>query len=556
MNRPDILSLTEEDLIRASSIGIVKRAKREFASTSASASIDGDCVMVQWEDGITCRFPPASSVRGICSCAADEICRHLVRSVLFLFQHKDDIAESREKFPSPAIDQQRTVDELLSLPENEFQTRIGKQQLQKARRAIKGSVDATVLDPTERIISFPRIGVEVRFPPGGSIESALCTCQEPMPCTHILPALLILRGEGARPPRTENQAVSEMLIRKSLRRVRELLHELFHAGMDGVSLAWCDAVRTTALEIEKEGLVIPAELLMTLSREIESELTGESPFHPATLRTTLAKLWARILLSDRERALPLSGGDLIDRPRAHYWKGGPARLAGVGLRAWQSDRIRGITLFLMDERTGEIVSTGTGRPIERNHSALSLASHATLFGEMTPIELLGHVLECSSIRLTDNGKVLLGEGATCEISRNPLSWSDIVNRDGIARWSMLSDILKREYPSLLSHRRDKLYWFKPSSWKEAVLTINHQSLEWPMIDSDGRSLPLIYTYSNERASSFKSLKHFAATSSPVAALGILRFQGGQPRVEPITILYSSANRLGAYSIDIERPVGR
>ncbi|MBX9653699.1 hypothetical protein K2Y11_08790 [bacterium] len=554
MNRPDILSLTEEDLIRSSSVGMVKRAKREFASTSASASIDGDGVVVHWQDGITCRFPPACSVRGICSCPADEICRHLVRSVLFLIQHKDHIADSREKL-TPAKEQQPTVDELLSLPENEFQTQIGKQKLQKARRAIKGNVDATVLDATERIISFPRIGVQVRFPPGGSIESALCTCQEPTPCTHILPALLILRGEGTS-PLTQDDTVNETLIRNSLTRVRQLLHELLRAGIDGVSLAWCDAVRTTALEIEKEGLVIPAELLTTLSREIESELTGESPFHPHVLRTTLAKLWTRIILSDRESTLPFSGGDLIDRPRAHYWTGGPARLTGVGLRAWQSDRIRGITLFLMEERTREVVSTGTGRPIERNHSTLSLASHAALFGETTALEMLGHVLECSGIRLTDNGKVLPGEGATCQISRDPVSWSEIVDRDAITRWSMLSERLKRDYPSLLSHRRDKLYWFKPTDWNEAVLTINHQSLEWPMIDSDGQTLSLIYTFSNERAHSFKSLKRFASTSTPVALLGILRFQAGQPRVEPVTILYSSGNRVEAYCIDLERPVGR
>lgn len=555
MNRPDILSLTEQDLVRASNAGILKRAKREFESTSANAFIDGETVVVQWEDGITCRFPPASSVRGDCSCPADEICRHLVRSALFLIEHKDDIALAAKKLATPANDQKPTVDELLSLSQEDFEKQLGKQKIQKARRAIKGNVEARVLDATERIISLPRIGVEVRFPPSSSLESAICNCHEHPPCTHILPALLILRGEGTHSPK-EDQLVEEIVVRQSLDRVRNLLRELLHAGIDGVSLAWCDSVRTTALEIEKEGLVIPAELLMTLSREIESELTSESPFHPHTLRTTFAKLWVRMKLSNRDSKLPISSGDLIDRPRAHYWATGAARLAGVGVRAWQSEKIRGITLYFIEERTREIVSTGTGRPIDRNHSTLSLASHAALFGEATALELIGHVLECSGIRLTDNGKVLLGEGATCEISMNPVSWNEIIERDGITKWSMLSEMLKREYPSLLSHRRDKLYWFRPKAWDEAVLTINHQALEWPMIDSDGRKLHLIYAYSRERAHSFKSLKHFAATSSPVGVLGILRFQAGRPRVEPVTILYSSGDRIEAYSIDLERAAGR
>jgi len=555
MNRPDLLSLTEQDLVHATNVGIVKRAKRDAVATSATASMEGKTVVLRWSDGITCRFPPASSVRGECSCPAEEICRHLVRSILFLLQHKDSVEPAPKTRDAPTNDRQPTIDQLLSFPAEEFQKQIGKQKLLKARRAIKGNVDARVLDTTQHVVSFPHVGVDVRFPPGASLESAICTCNEQPPCSHILPALLILRGEGNAPSLSEG-SIDDQIVRRSLRRVKDLLHELIRAGIDGLSPAWCDAVHTTALEIEKQGLVIPAELLRTLAREVEAEVTGESPFHPHTLRIALAKIWIRISLVDRTSTLPISGGDLMDRQATHYWAAGQSRLAGVGIRAWQSEKIRGITLYFFEERSGEIVSTGTGRPIDRNYSTLSLASRATIFGEATALELLGHVTECTGLRIAENGKVLLGEGATCEILRQVVSWDAIVERYGITRWATLSEMLRQEYPSLLSHRRDRLFWFKPRAWNEAVQTISHHAIEWPMIDADGRSLHLSYSYSNERSHSFHRLKHFAAHSSPVAVLGILRFQAGQPKVEPVTILYSTNHRMEAYCIDLESPVGR
>src|SRR5262245_21353921 len=84
--RPDLLSLTPDDLASLSNRGVVNRAQRELdegkLDAEISESADGT-VTVVWPEEITCTLPHDTTLPDSqCTCRATGVCRHLVQSVL------------------------------------------------------------------------------------------------------------------------------------------------------------------------------------------------------------------------------------------------------------------------------------------------------------------------------------------------------------------------------------------------------------------------------------------------------------------------------------------
>src|SRR3954470_8225776 len=86
MPRPDLLSLSPDDLAVLTNRGTVKRAQRELEAGEADGAWSEDPdggLTVRWSDGVECRLPVGKVVgEGTCTCDATGICRHLVRTVL------------------------------------------------------------------------------------------------------------------------------------------------------------------------------------------------------------------------------------------------------------------------------------------------------------------------------------------------------------------------------------------------------------------------------------------------------------------------------------------
>ena len=85
--RTDLLSLSLDDLIDLSNRGLVNRSLKEVDAGTLTGTIvetaDGS-LEFQWSDGITCSLPSQTVLNSeCCSCNATQICRHLLRSILY-----------------------------------------------------------------------------------------------------------------------------------------------------------------------------------------------------------------------------------------------------------------------------------------------------------------------------------------------------------------------------------------------------------------------------------------------------------------------------------------
>lgn len=548
MTRPDIAALREEDLIQAANAGLLKRAKKELAEPTLTAQVqsEGNDIVVRWSDGIDCRFPPGSSLRGSCSCPASEVCRHLIRSVLLLQSRSDDLTEE-----APAADAgataAETVAQLVALPRPAFARKIGRANLARGERFLAEN-EATVVDADGGRVRFGRRDWDVLLLPTSAWENGICGCGAPPPCDHLIAALLVLRGETATAAPAKGRSLDEAVVSACIHRCRDLLDELILAGLDGLSPAWTEAARTTALEIEKGGLPVPARLLGRIAESLDAERSRTRPFRPASLRWDLAALWLRLnpapssSIAERNAEESVRSTELLERKRT---------LIGLGIRAWQTSEVSGITLYLLDETSGEIATVGTGRPIDLEITPSQLAQRAEMMGPFVGREIVGHRVEVSAARMVE-GKLRLAHGAGVDVSAQPVDWEHVSAVGAVLRWSDLADRLGRQFPTLRSLQAPDTLWFRPARWGKARVELGGQRLIWPMYDESDWLLPLHYRYEPERQDSFAELQKLAEKETPIAVFGQIRWQGGPPRVEPITLLTRRDRAVHAFMVDIDR----
>jgi hypothetical protein len=128
MARPDLLSLTSEDLVVLSDRGLVKRAQQELDSGEVSFEWGEDeegTVTVRWSDEVKCVLPADRTVSdGLCSCAATTVCRHLIRSVLTYQQAAAGTGEP-DREPTERVEQTVSlpaVEQTVSLPDQRRQS--------------------------------------------------------------------------------------------------------------------------------------------------------------------------------------------------------------------------------------------------------------------------------------------------------------------------------------------------------------------------------------------------------------------------------------------------
>jgi hypothetical protein len=555
MKRPDLAQLREEHLIRAASVGLVKRARRELDDPNLVVRVEENDSDIQfhWSDSVICRFPPASSLRGQCSCAAQDLCRHLLRSILYFQTLPEDPAPDASIAPPADPDE---VDTLLSADEALLARTIGKSALSRGRRQLGESLVVEAVDRDARQVTFAQPAIVVAFPPQAPFASGICSCSDPPPCEHLTPALLALRGEiGERTPVQHDG----LAIRSAFDRARVLIEELLRVGIDGLSPAWCEAATTAALEIDKTGIGVVAELLRRVNNQISSALLRDRPFQPSVLRWNLAALWYRIEQVARTDRPEILGDDLVAVPAKARWSPERRQLVGVGLRAWFSNDVNGITLFLLDRTSGQIVTVGTGRPADLEIPPASLADRAEILGPWTARDLLGRTLVCIGSQLADDDKIRLPKEApreapwTADSTLDPTSvdWLALAREVGIDRWDHLAERARPFFPSIITRRRLAAAWFLPTQWEEPTVDARSQAFLWTMLDPSGRTLPVRYAYQPERADAFEQLRLLSEQAKPLAVLGQWHASAGNVRVEPITFIINNEESTQAYIVDID-----
>ena len=109
MSRPDILSLSDDDLGALATRGKVKEARKELDDGRVSGDVveDAGALRVTWSDGLTSEVAADTPLRaGRCSCNGVGVCKHLVRLALLVQRSATAVKETEPWDPGAISDEE------------------------------------------------------------------------------------------------------------------------------------------------------------------------------------------------------------------------------------------------------------------------------------------------------------------------------------------------------------------------------------------------------------------------------------------------------------------
>ncbi len=152
---------------------------------------DGE-VTARWSDGVECRLPPGKVIgEGRCTCAATELCRHLVRTVLAYQRRAADAAAVVDEAvappgPSGPWDPGQITDDALAAA-------FKPAALARARGEFQQGLLVELVRGAKPSARFHVPPHTVRFLVPGDIRYTHCDCAEQAPCRHVPPAVWAFR---------------------------------------------------------------------------------------------------------------------------------------------------------------------------------------------------------------------------------------------------------------------------------------------------------------------------------------------------------------------------
>jgi hypothetical protein len=364
MPRTELLALSLDDLAVLTNRGVVKRAQREIESGEITGTLsekdDGE-VVAQWSDGVECRLPAGKVVGdGRCTCAATDVCRHIVRTVL-AYQRQpsatkaaggeagvvDGVASPPEP---PAVWDPGTIDD------SALAVAFRPAALAKARDVFEQGMLVELVRSAKPSARFHVPPHTLRFLVPGDIRYTHCDCAEAAPCRHVPLAVWAFRAlaQESSVGLVSTQTTAPAVPIALLDAVDEHLREWLEQGTAGSPRSWTDRLAKLQARCLADDLVWPAEIIDDLSRQFERYLGHDALFDANRVADLMGELLIRCdAIRSNTFAVPqmLIRGSSADRPAEI----GSARYVGLGCGATVGRKSVTLEAYLQDVDTGTVV---------------------------------------------------------------------------------------------------------------------------------------------------------------------------------------------------------
>jgi len=387
--------LSTDDLIAASSRLTLRRAQADAARSPHAMKRGLDALTLTWSDAV-CTFPVGAGLsESHCTCPARRLCRHRIRSVLYLARQQTAVAPVPDWSPA---DYPRAV----------IASAAGKTLMRQAEEALHDGLLVRAESDTAAVI--PALGVRVRFLPRQSLGAALCSCGRRELCIHrVLAALHFqpITSRPIRPPVPDEEVL--------LARIRDAVTELLLLGLDGTPPEAGEGLAALSQRVTT-SLPAPADDLTRLSRLLADYHSRSARFSSRVWLLTAGRLLARLIaLAAPERTVPPER--LRGRGRRSRLAATNLDLIGLGGEGFTGPGGSVVKCWFVLEQTGDVVYGTIGRGVidGETPSAASLWWQP-LWGDQSPAELAHARLRLPSARLSPDGS--LG-GAQGPVQRRP-----------------------------------------------------------------------------------------------------------------------------------------
>ena len=417
--------LSEADLVAASSRLTLRRARADAAMEPRDIDYGLDHLTVTWSDAI-CTFPLGASLSSSrCTCPARRLCRHRLRTVLYLQR-------------TPAEDDDWSIGDIRR---EDIEKAAGRTLLRQATEALHDGL--AVRTESATAVAIPSLGVRVRFLPRQPLSAALCSCGAVDLCVHRVLAALSGQPESDRP--TRHITPDEDALR---RRARAAACELLLLGLDGTPAAASEGLAALS---QRLGTVLPAPAddLLRLSRLLSDYHRRSAQFSPRAWMMGTGRLLARLMaLEAPERTIPPE--QLRGRARRTRLAATNLDLLGLGAEGFTGPGGSVVKCWFVLEQTGDVVTGTVGRgALDGEPPSPAALWWQPMWGSSSPAELAHARLRLPVGRLSPDG-TLGGAKGPVQIRPGPATPAELppsLLADGVsalqAMWTALPPPLLR-----------------------------------------------------------------------------------------------------------------
>lgn len=527
--------LSAADLEALSSRLTLRRARRDLdaslAPQSAETTLDG--VAVVWDDA-TCTFPDGGLAASRCTCPARRLCRHRVRSVLYLQQRAE--AEAESTTPTDWSPAQWTLAAL--------EKAAGKAVWRKALAARTEGI--AVEKESQTAATIPALGIRVRFLPGLPLSEAVCSCGVRRVCAHRVLAALAWQ------PELPDAAAHDPAVGAVEARVWSRVVALLSAGLDGAPPEAADGLRALSQRVAQH-LPEPARDLLVLADTMASYQARSARSSGRQWLWGLGRLGARLrALASPTRQQPATS--LRGRSRRAHLAAGDRTVLGLGAEGFVGGRGVVVKCWFIVAETGDWAHASVGRGHTPGEEPLPPRAlwRAPLWAEQAPCDVAHARVQLSGARLSPDG-ALSTTSVTARPQPEPVLPADLPAGVVAGSLAELAARWVQQAPPILRGQRDR--------WLPAVLALAEgrtfldaptfaeagQVLTVPVALRDGGSVTLRLAFGADTAPAIEALERlrdwparpthllvrYWPTEAGITAAPISAWLVGQPR--PISL---------------------
>ncbi|MHC9538506.1 MAG: hypothetical protein AB9903_03220 [Vulcanimicrobiota bacterium] len=351
--RKDLLSLSADDLTALTNRGTVMRAQKEVEKGEIScqwSEDSGGSLKFTWTDGPCCEIPGGKTLEaGLCTCPSAQLCRHLIRSVLF-YQHEAERSASSAPEAPECWNPGDITDEVL-------EKEAGRALLSKAKSLFDRGLLVELTGSTRPMARFLSMPFTVKFPVPHDIRYSYCDCAGASPCIHALIAVLAFRAlpEGLSSGLVSSAEGELPPAEPHLHHLETLLSELFELGLEGLPAPWRGSLAMRESLMRKEGLLWPGDVVMEFLSQHDRYRAGDALFSPEMLTGSMGELMIRMnAITGNTGALPQRY--LRGVAAGEAGEGGAGRYISLGCSASVHRKGASFLIYLQENDTGTVTA--------------------------------------------------------------------------------------------------------------------------------------------------------------------------------------------------------
>lgn len=370
-------SLDEDALAAFSNKGLVRRARKDFASGEivvTLASANENAIKIQVADA-SVALTEKGLTESVCDCPSTEVCRHILIVCFWLAEQiepsavNDEVSTANESLAGSDENSHHPFQHLLEISLSDLEKAAGKKVFAQGIKFVQKNPECCISAPANGVclIEFVEANVAVRLLKDAGIGGHLCSCRKSEICPHKIAAMLAFRRENNvefLPAVSSEKSASVLKLSDSqvkvLQKVRKLFEEFVEIGCTHLSESSVEQLQTLATSAGGASLFRLSFALKSLADGLNLSLQRSAQADETAWLIFLSKTYA---LASALLSAETPNPKFIGTSRSVYEEIGTLELAGVGAYQWQTlSGYHGVTILFWDNRARRFFSWTDARP--------------------------------------------------------------------------------------------------------------------------------------------------------------------------------------------------